>query len=711
MSTILNIASIAMTSNDVSTVVMQTINAERTVGWSGKFLKIKCAEMFLMASHNDSEVSDDIFIKLVLLKMFDRWTRCQKVTLNFTRLEGTLQQCLTKFGELMHIVQNQHVSDVPQQALTTFFIVQWKLWLLKTEKLFAVYFRLAHIQVMMSRLYPSIDCSWIATDAPTDNSRSLSALQPCLRTVKDAEVLHLLQDILIATKLKVPVVAVPSLDDMTRAMWMWTLPGKYHLPQTIMRAGAELDEQSHQQRLLYFAQHALIYPNRPRDCHTTTLWRGLKLPFARQFLQGHRLYDKGLLAFSRQRHVSVDGFTEEGGVLLELDVKDLPKGIPLVWFDCQGQPQSSLPDEYETLAPPGLLVAKNAPTVMFQGVVVYKILYIPDNAFLVTSKFTDVQQAALNRGLDARYKAASVLERALYEHALKRGQQLNAMNTKTKQVSFDKTWLIELESLQDGGKYRLFDIRDVTFAIAIHDDNDWGRHCIRRASLGVGFRINRQQQQRILWTWACKELGLLPVPGILYTMLVTGNDEKYLASGKRWPGREALTTLLVNSAVTKTTLGQPVPLALADDSPYLGDATDYFLRLKTDPVTTLAMSDNFIRQKAARNAFLAIIKHRAITLKSPQLYMTKQVADSIERSLRVDMRHPLLSTMFLNLEAFRAELSKRSASELGVMLFKLSRMISICVGRAPSIKDWTTIANSTLKESRAVREKGFFYYQ
>ena len=142
----------------------------------------------------------------------------------------------------------------------------------------------------------------------------------------------------------------------------------------------------------YMRNSGLRTPITPEGLNPTYLFRGIHSEPAARLLKTGKLNDPGFMAFSRSKYQAglnrVDS-NKGGGVIVRIDVRALPRGIPWVWFSNfnensverlesrRGIPRSSAPHEQEVLFPPGKLVLGN---ILYNGSFpkTYEAVYVPN---------------------------------------------------------------------------------------------------------------------------------------------------------------------------------------------------------------------------------------------------------------------------------------------------------------------------------------------
>ena len=152
----------------------------------------------------------------------------------------------------------------------------------------------------------------------------------------------------------------------------------------------------------YMRNSGLRTPITPEGFHPTYLFRGIHSEPAARLLETGKLNDPGFIAFSRSQY-QAEGFinSKKGGVVVRIDVRALPRGIPWVWFSNFNEnsddmdlnsrrriPRSSAPHEQEVLLPPGKLVLGN---ILYKKT--YEAVYVPN------TKAKSVEQKPIIRRL------------------------------------------------------------------------------------------------------------------------------------------------------------------------------------------------------------------------------------------------------------------------------------------------------------------------
>jgi surface protein len=145
----------------------------------------------------------------------------------------------------------------------------------------------------------------------------------------------------------------------------------------------------------YMRNSGLRTPITPEGLHPTYLFRAIHSEPAARLLKTGKLNDPGFMAFSRSKYQAglnrVD--SNKGGLIVRIDVRALPRGIPWVWFSSYNStsdeslksrwgtlypiPRSSAPHEQEVLLPPGKLVLGN---ILYNGSFpkTYEAVYVPN---------------------------------------------------------------------------------------------------------------------------------------------------------------------------------------------------------------------------------------------------------------------------------------------------------------------------------------------
>ena len=79
----------------------------------------------------------------------------------------------------------------------------------------------------------------------------------------------------------------------------------------------------------------------------------------------------------------------------------------------------------------------------------------------------------------------------------------------------------------------------------------------------------------------------------------------------------------------------------------------------------------------SRRSFLGNHRPFAVCIEKalPRLYTLDKVAASIEASIQQDKKNTMFESLFKELPNFELSLRKRTADELGIMVFKLSHMV------------------------------------
>lgn len=153
----------------------------------------------------------------------------------------------------------------------------------------------------------------------------------------------------------------------------WTSAG-YHAVQAVRRRNSAIRDHQDPETFKearrinraisqYMRNSELRTPTTPEGLNPLYLFRGIHSEPATRLLETGKLNDPGFMAFSRnpyqaQRFIN----SRKGGVVVRIDVKALPRGIPWVWFSGnylksrRRMPRSGAPHEQEVLLPPGKLV-------------------------------------------------------------------------------------------------------------------------------------------------------------------------------------------------------------------------------------------------------------------------------------------------------------------------------------------------------------------
>jgi len=156
----------------------------------------------------------------------------------------------------------------------------------------------------------------------------------------------------------------------------WTSSKGYHAVQAVRRRNSTMrdhqDPETHREarrinRAIsqYMRNSGLKTPMTPEGLTPMYLFRGIHSEPGGRLLETGKLNDPGFMAFSRSRY-QAERFvnSKKGGVVVRIDVKALPRGIPWIWFSTYDMglksrrrvPRSDAPHEQEVLLPPGKLV-------------------------------------------------------------------------------------------------------------------------------------------------------------------------------------------------------------------------------------------------------------------------------------------------------------------------------------------------------------------
>jgi hypothetical protein len=192
----------------------------------------------------------------------------------------------------------------------------------------------------------------------------------------------------------------------------WTSRDGYRVVQNARRSNRGLNTLPEKNRIAaqrinrYLAQEMRQTPPHSVYLHgDTTLYRGVHGVLKQKLLDNSTVHEKGYVSFSRDMVTSLGfalrkfyrtGNVNNIGIMLQLDLKDLPYNTPMVWYGSQNNgrgkkniapvPRTSMAREQEVLLPPGTLsIVKEVPGSKMQisptdflPIRTFVVKYVPD---------------------------------------------------------------------------------------------------------------------------------------------------------------------------------------------------------------------------------------------------------------------------------------------------------------------------------------------